>query len=518
MVNALRNLSRSTMTVLAMALAAFMMTASLTITEGYTPARAATYRDFLGGDLLVYPAWTYPTEAEMDALTAGAARGRLRLAALPPSFVSPLRFFHPNYYWDGYLAADTAWVPGYSMFRSRTEMSGTVSALRGRPEVSSVAAYSGLPVVGGTVPDGSVVRECPPTLLAEPGRETVSRPGDEPGRPVRPGSGGPAMYLDQGRWLTSADGTGPSDSRMAAMVNRAAMPGAAPGQILRLELPRVVVSGSEMSEPTYAGATETVAVDVEVVGVYQVYGRLLHYNIDKQDYYEALFLDAPEILLAPSAYQAVLEAVGVGPETVPPVGALVVGVHDLSRVEALAAELRSFLPGYSVVTVARELTYANARGLPEPIHLCPWEHRPRPLPLDQPVVPAGSKFTTGAILFAFAGLVAAGNATMLVVGRRKEFAILKATGLRGFEVAGVILVEVVTLAVMGLALGFGAAELSAMPILLTNKIAAGELAARLLRDLGVVGAATVGASVVFALIPMIKTLSISVAEVMRDEA
>jgi len=118
-------------------------------------------------------------------------------------------------------------------------------------------------------------------------------------------------------------------------------------------------------------------------------------------------------------------------------------------------------------------------------------------------------------LFGFAGLVAAGNSTLMVLSRRTEFAILKAVGLRGFEIALVVMVEVVALAVVGLLIGFGLAEIGNLPIILTNKIGTRAVVAALLGDFSIVAAATLGCAVVFALIPVSKTLRITVAEAMR---
>jgi len=544
-VNALRNLGRSTMTVLAMALAAFMMTASLTVAEGYTPFRAENYRAFLGGDILVYPGWTWPTGEQMESVAgdgsglgeagdpaAGGGQSVLRLEALRASFVSPLRYFHPNYYWDGYLTGAAGGAPAYSMFGSLSELEAAKALLASHPDVAGVSVYSGAPILAGVVerpgagpaagsganqaagaalPCGSVLRLCPPALLAEPGRETAAKPGADPSLHLSVADG-PGLYLGAGRWLTEGDGPA------AAMVNAAAMPGVQPGARLRATVPALARPPGDAGATTYGDPAQAITLELEVVGTYQLYGRLLHYQIDRQDYYEALFFDGPEILLAPAAYEGLLAAMGLQAGESPPAGALLVRVADQSRIEATTRELRALLPDLSLITVARELAYANSRGLPEPIRTCPWEHRPHPLPLTQPVIPAGSKVSTGVVLFAFAGLAAAGNSTLLVIGRRKEFAILKATGLRGHEIALVVLVEVLTLGLLGFLAGFGAAELSALPILLTNAVAPVDALGRLLRDAAVVGLATIGASAVFALVPMVKTLSVSVAEVMRGEA
>jgi ABC-type antimicrobial peptide transport system permease subunit len=130
-------------------------------------------------------------------------------------------------------------------------------------------------------------------------------------------------------------------------------------------------------------------------------------------------------------------------------------------------------------------------------------------------VPADTGNLFAVLLFAFAGLVAAGNATLLVLSRRTEFAILKAIGLRGFEVGFTVMVEVVTLATVGLLVGFTAGEIMALPIFLTNGLGLSAVVRAIGQDLGVVAPVTLGCAIVFSLAPMAKTLSITVAEVMR---
>jgi ABC-type antimicrobial peptide transport system permease subunit len=194
-----------------------------------------------------------------------------------------------------------------------------------------------------------------------------------------------------------------------------------------------------------------------------------------------------------------------------------VSLRDQSKAVAVTEELRGLVPTLSVVTVAQEADFANARNLPETIYECPPDFRPRPLPLSQPAVPPEARQFFGLLLFGFAGLVAAGNSTLMVLSRRTEFAILKAIGMRGFEIGLVVMVEVVTLAVIGLVLGFSVAEVGSLPIILTNRIGPAAVLKAIGRDFAIVASATLACAVVFALVPMSRTLRITVAEAMRGD-
>lgn len=543
LINAWRNLGRSFLAVLAMGLAAMLMTGSLTLGQGYTSQRSVEYRAYLGGDVLVYPTWTWPTEADVAKLADGSAR----LAVLPASFGSPLSYFHPDYYREGYLTT-AASISGYSMFASGADYRQSVDALLEHPAVRGLEPYRSVPVIAGSVRvtghggaqdmalAGFHLRSLPPNLLTDP------PPGTPPEfRPVEYGGPIPAMvtvahsageilsdvkfwdsgfYVVNGRLLSSTD-------TEAALINRRALiprdqlgmrgiPIGDTGQVVTLSLPTIVPGDPERGIAPYYDYSRRVTINITLVGTYDLASRLYHWIIAKgQSGYEQLYLESPEILLSPAAFDKVLAAMGLPPGETPPVGALTLQLGDLSETEAVVDELRQAHPEFSFVSVAQETAFANARALPERIYACPFEMRPQPLPLRQPAVPADQGDLLGVVLFGFAGLVAAGNSTLMVLSRRTEFAILKAIGLRGFEVGAVVLVEVMTLSVIGLLAGFGLAEVGNLPIILTNRVSLATVLGTLAADFALVAGATLSCAVIFALIPVLKTLRITVAEAMR---
>ncbi len=546
--NSIRNIGRSLLTVVAMALAAFMMTSSLTVGEGYTPGRAAEYRAYLGGDVLVYPTWTWPTEADVANLKAGEAR----LAALPASFGSPLRYFHPDYYARGYLTTAPE-VPAYSMFPDAGAQEQAVEAVKATAGVTGVVPYEAVPVMSGGLDlfnatgqgasvaqaslSGFYVRECPPNLLgdADPaGLPRELRLVDGTANPpdtitVITGSGGQTLadVMDWKMGVVPSGGrtvAGTDGDALVAMINRRAvipradlgaksvvLPGPG-GQTVKLTLPRIVARGGSY----YYDFADPVTVDIRVVGTYDVLSRLYQWMPAKDVHiFEQLYLEAPELLMPPGGFDKLLAVMGLPPGAPPPVGALAVRLADQSKTEETVGLLRQALPGLSVVSVAQETAFANAHGQPERVYMAPAGDRPRPLPARQPSVPAESGNIFGLLLFGFAGLVAAGNTTLVVLNRRMEFAILKAIGLRGFEVALMVVAEVLTLSIIGLLIGFAAGETSALPVILTNGVPLGTVATQLGRDFGIVAAATLGCAVIFSVVPMSKTLRITVSEAMR---
>jgi len=283
-----------------------------------------------------------------------------------------------------------------------------------------------------------------------------------------------------------------------------------------LTLPSIVPGGSASDGTPYYDFGRPVTVDIEVVGSYDVASRLLSWTpMAEVSQHEQLYMEAPELLLSQAAIERILEAMGLPPGGLPPVGAVALTLTNQTKAAAVSEELRETIRDFSVVSVVQETTYANARHLPEKIYEGPVEMRPTPLPLRQPAIPSDAGNIYGILLFGFAGLVAAGNSTLMVLSRRTEFAILKAIGMRGFEIAIVVMVEVVTLAFIGLLIGFTTAEMGSLPVLLTNKVGLAAALKGLARDFGIVAAATLTCALVFALVPVRKTLRITVAEAMR---
>lgn len=547
LVNSTRNLGRTLLTVVAMALAAFMMTSTLTLGEGYTAGRAAEYRAYLGGDILIYPAWAWPTENDVADLKPGGAR----LVTLPAHFGSPLAYFHPDYYYGGYLTTAPEGAPTFSMFGSRADLTRATDAALAQPGVVEVVPFETVPVIEGelgltagpvagatTAParlDGFFVRACPPNLLSDAGDEypdemklVVGRT-DPPENIVVVGSAGETL-LDKmdwkmgiirssGRQVASTDG----DALVAMINRRAVIPrgemGAksvdygADGQTVSLSLPSIATGAGGRLCYDFA---HPVTVEIKIVGTYDVDSRLYHWGFPGgTNYYEQLYLETPELLMPQAGLDRVLEAMGLPPGGVPPAGALVIRLEDQSKAEEIVASLRQALPDFSAVSVVTEATYANQRELPERAYTVPEASRHRSLPRRQPAVPAEASAIYSVILFGFAGLAAAGNTTLLVLSRRSEFAILKAVGLRGFEVGLMVMVEVLTLSALGLVIGFAAGAAGSLPVLLTNGVALGAIAGRLALHFGIVAGATLTCSVVFSLVPMSKTLSVTVAEAMR---
>jgi len=295
LVNAWRNLGRSLLAVLAMGLAAMLMTGSLTLGEGYTAQRAWEYRAYLGGDILVYPDWTWPTESNV----AGAPESGVGLSVLPRHFGSPLLYFHPDYYTTGYLTADDR-TPSYSMFTTAAEMDRTMAGLTAHEGILWAEPYRSIPVmdgrleIKGTGPGkpvslaGFYLRSCPPNLLTQ----TMDDYPDQIRLTPRQGNhSGGEMLADKKTWESGvyvAYGSplsGLGDEPLALVNRRAVIPRGSirtqsvdlsgSGQTVVLTVPAIVPGDSGEGRPPYFDFSRPVTVEIKVVGAYDAATRLL---------------------------------------------------------------------------------------------------------------------------------------------------------------------------------------------------------------------------------------------------
>ncbi|HAI21479.1 MAG TPA: hypothetical protein DCM14_06270, partial [Clostridiales bacterium UBA8153] len=236
---------------------------------------------------------------------------------------------------------------------------------------------------------------------------------------------------------------------------------------------------------------------------------------------EQLFFTTPELLIPQGTMERIINlAAGTGDlaEVLSP-AALVVTVENFAFVEAIVSQLQALLPETSVVSVPQEVIRANLYGLPEPIFRAPDTLRPvhrledlRPGQWGR-AVDVSPVLNT--MLFLVAALVAATNATILVLDRRRELGVLKAVGARTQDIVVMIMTEVMVLAFAGATLGFLVVRAYATIVLITTgtpwQLIAGLFWQEWLMVLGVTGSVALA----FSLIPALSTLRMTASEVLR---
>ncbi len=505
LINAHRNLGRSLVTVIAMAVAGVMMTASLSVQEGYGADRAEAYRGFLGGDILIYGEPSLLSVAQLGE----ASPSSWRWERYSGDLLGPLAYFHPDMHYRGYARSPQRSMP---VAASATELEQLIQVVEDTEGVSGVNPYWVLPVPTlhfdrfGTpfVVENSVLRSWP---FHDCGHRDVMEEAMVSGRFFLP--------EDDGKAVAVVDQTRAHLSRLD--VENVALPGR--GEVITVTIPRPWRDDHGQVHFDYTRAQQ---FDLTIVGSYALPSRTVAWTITVGEeeilLTEELYFTTPEILIPPATFAAMVESMarGAGDVAMADVlspAALGVRVENFAFVERLASAIRHRLGDHSVISVPRQGDLANQAYLPEPIFRKPVEDMPLSRQRGYPVNVAP---VFNVVLFLVAALIAATNAAILVLERRKEISILKAVGGTEGNIVLMVLSEVLALSLAGALFGFAVVRVYATSVLLSTQTAWRDILAITLREGGLVLAATALAAGFFALVPALSTIRLSALEVLKE--
>lgn len=511
--NVRRNFARSMLTIVGMGIAALVMTASLTLSEGYPATAFGAYRDYCGGDVLVFADKPWVRASDVSLAETGSWEYRLTSRDLP----GPWRFFLPGLATRGGIHPQ-----GASPVFLGAGLAAIESALAAEAGIESVRSYFTVPAVSARF---SEIRDrgpaIPPSIIEHTWRDSYLRAWR--GGSWRDLDG----YITAGRSLTGRDEgafvclVDVDRARLAAL--DPSFPATVPaiGDVIEVEVPllRIDAQGAVLLD---YGATRT--YEFEVVGHYSVQTREVSWTDPQAGgdsgappaEVEKLYLTSPEILVPwQTASQVVSEASGGMADVLS--SAIALGVDSLARVEAVVASVGASYPELSVVSVPRLASLANANWLPEPVYRVPKTEWSRGAPLAQMGEPVEISLAFNMIFFAIAALLAAANGIVLVLERQREIGILKAVGAYTRDVIAMILGEVVLLATIGALVGFALAESVAVWNLISNRAGLVSILTTVGIDLIKVLGLTVSFAVVFGLAPALRTTAMTAMEVLRKE-
>jgi len=475
--------------VVGMAVAGMVLTSSFCLSAGYPAGVEWVYRQFLGGEVLVYGGrWVvYPDEA------VGAGQGWWGMSWLGVGELSHLGWFHPELFRDGFLRPLEA-GEGHLDWGVLEEV----------VEEEALAGYYPcllLPALMVVKEEGEVER-----WYWSPLRGRVVEVDEEryrfrellvDGRVLGEG--------DRGQWVCLVD----------ARREDVGVPSLGVGEEIELRLPRV---GYDASGRPYFDYGHLESLTLQVVGTYQLPTRYIYYLDELEDLAAAqLYWATPEVLVTVETFMEIWR--WLGGQGLPPIRQAALMVDDLSRLENLVGNLRRRLPDHTVISVPQQVRIAHARGLPEaPVGLPRevLEERQRrwtrarvqlALPMDVRLVILG-------LVYLVAGLLLAGNLLVMVSRRRREIAILKVAGAQSRDIAVMVISEALFLALLGGLVGF--AVMSPM-VLWTHLSNRADVVEVLVRALGQLTVVTVGFTLLFAWLPAWRTARLTAMEVFRNE-
>ncbi len=501
--NVRRNLARSLLTVIGMGLAALIMTTSLTLSEGYPAMAYEQYREYLGGEIVLFRDKVWVRGADVNRSEPGTWRVQYPASDRP----GPAQMFLPG------LAVRGAVSPAGQPrgFFSREETQAIAAQLLAREDVTDVRPYFTLPA--SRVEWGGFSGWSDAYLRAWP--EGDSWPGFSryivDGRPLGPADeGNPVCLVDADRARLGEASEGRLPSTVPAV-----------GSTVQVLLPRLILSADGRLT---ADHLNSIAVELTVLGHYSVPSREASWMDPAAGgdagpappETEQLYLTSPEVFVPWQTAASVLEQVSGGAVDMW-AQALTVKLDNVSRVETAVGEIAAAFPELCPVSVPRLAAIANAQWLPEPAYRVPeteWRAAALPGQVGEPVR-ISDAFSV--IFFAVAALLAAANGIVLVIERQREIAILKAVGAFSRDVIMMILSEIVMLASIGALAGFALAESLAVWNLISNGTGILAVVVSVGLDLVKVLGVTVVFAVVFGLAPALRTTGMTAMEVLRRE-
>ena len=481
--SAWRNLARSMLAIVSMAMAAGFLTNAISLSRGYPSRFREGYRGLVGGEIVAY-AWQLTGTAIEDET--------MRFQLLGDVETTDLAVVWPELMRGGYMGA---FEPVLLSEARQQQMMEFASVQAVYPRYQMPAFTSGQNSMWSTPLRGRDL------ALDEQQTMPLSR------------------QVHEGRWFINED-----HGNMVAVVSSQqhyplGQRRTGVGDTLQVVVPRITYQGSAVS----FDYTHPVLIELDVIGVMDIRTRYVQlterYNLDFADINMQLYAMVDEIQLPLGTWEKIWNMAG-GKEFVPSQVSLMVG--DLSYLEDTVAALRDRFPEntfYGIPQLLNQVEPGLRLENPEKVALneefaMMLTHRE---PLEQVAVAMDLRLPMAALIFVNAAMVIASNLLIMVSERRTEIGILKAVGSLRVQVVQMVLGEAFLISSIGALAGFLFFRFPAMLNQMTNGTSFSSLAWSLSSDLLVVFASTACATLVFGMIPAVTMANLSVGEVLQTE-
>ncbi len=463
-----RQLSRSTLALISLVLAAISLTANLTVSSGYPALAYSNYRHYLGGDIIVYP---------MRIMTSPDEQSALQLYRLAENEFSTLTMFYPHTTKEGFLSNAAPVL--------RPLTATELQRLEQHPEVLEAKPLYRLPAWRGTSAASSPVAVRGLTD-GDPLESYLT--GQVPAEEL---SGAIPVYLNS-RLLTDR-------------------PLPEPGEEIKLTVPTLVAApdGSVQIDDTRQSE-----LAVQVAGHYSLPTRIISWpdgqgnTMTEQGYF-----NRDEVWVRAADWQKIWQ---LAAPTVPP-QAFSCGlvVNNMGVLESTSGELQINNPQLTVVSAPNLAKIAGKSQLIDHFVLAPEQYL-RGAGKAQLGFPQDMGRLLSLFIYLNAGLLMAARMLTGAAARRKEIGILKAIGARRRDIMQMALTEAITLSIIGSTIGFAITYAAALLQQLSNHVALGSIAIDLVQSYGIVMGQTVAIGLIFGLLPAWRLSKMTVNEVLRS--
>ncbi len=493
--NVSRDWNRSVLAISGMALAAFVLTSALALSNTYHAGALARYRFALGGDIVALPGHFFVDRALYGGASGGeggGARGSVAGGAPAGAADWTLRRWDPT--WQGNLGQ---FVPGIGekgylapandpdVFRLDT-LQASAGAF-GKAGVAGIYPYLSLPAftetAGKTYPT--------PLRARQAGFDAVWVRQDEVG--VNANAVTPGIRLVTGRWLEPSD-----EGRMVALVsaNRpaGAGPAPAPDTTVTVSVPAVTVGADGRPVFDYGRRQE---FRLQIVGLYNVTLDVVRENEGEGGTGSApVPWETGDIMIPSKTFETLYSLVsgGAAPEIAGQLGLVVKDMNQMNRtLKALSQAFPdwTFLPAPQLAGMMQR----QAGG----------------------AIPANLSGTFVLVSFLLAGALAAGNMYVVIYQRSKQIGILRSIGASSRQVFGMVLVEVVGYSLAGGLVGWVLVLALYSLIVLTSGAGLAAVGAKAGSTLVVVMGTTLAVAAAFGLAPAWFAAGQPAARVLRHD-
>lgn len=464
LINMSRNLARSISSMISLALAAIVLTASLSIGRGYPQNAYGDFRAVIGGEIIAHslPFAARGLESTVDS----------RLSYLTLEQDTNLSVFHPELELPGFV----------------TQFSGAVQPFAS----DQLAKLTQHPGVGAAKP----LYQLPAYTIFD---EQFAPRYITPVRGIEIGVEPPPIddLIVEGRSFSASD-----EGQPVAIINkwRKNLPFGvetpAIGSKVVVTIPTIEIVGDSL----VYNYDKTVTRELEIIGHYEVLTRILSWETPLGSDYEEIYWHSNEIFIPLTTWQVLYAQVG---EAEYPPYQVSLQVPDMNYLDDVLIGLRSAFPNYSFESVPTVINQAIGRGLIEVIYRAPPSARGHTEEARQSGIPTDLRSVTIVLVFANCTLIAAVNSLLAIRERRTELATLRTIGARGADLITMIISELCMVSLAGAFIGFCTVRLFGVINQLSNGHSLATIALSTGRDMLIVLGLTLSSSLLFALVPAI---------------
>lgn len=489
--NAWRNLARSLLAILSMALAASFLSYSVSLEKGYAGGAGQFVRRMDGGEIIAYAerlSLEMPKEGEAWVFTDE-----------PLSDFTDYGMYYPEYTQAGYLR-----LAEQANYFSESDLA-LISEVPGIEKINPIYQMPAW-IAGATAGSSQGDQKTAVSVLgkSESGAESAAHSLEE--------------YIIAGHWFSE------EEMNSNSVVVPQYIPGIAQqlkvGDLLRLEIPGITRSEDRLVSQWFERQT----VELKVIGIVAIPTRYVSYiNTAKgltdgaQIYAYSSELYLPQGLWWKLWNQA-SQTLPYYPEQIS------IQTDNLTYLEDYVYDLSNQFTHFQFISApkAEERLLQNFSLEPEAaFQILPAgvsaELRNQAMREQQAVISADLRLPILLLILFNAALLVAANILIMVTERKREMAILKAIGSMRKNIVVMVLVEAVMVTILGGSLGFFLVEIQSILNQITNQNPILSIVSSVLRSYGLVIGSTTLIVLFFGLFPALKSASMSVMGVLRDE-